>query len=86
MIDHGKEDVFLLREAPSKLKLSARCLWNYIHRGKLSADKLRTVQLEAIQLPAGEGTSMEAYSRFIKAINTPTELNGKKQKTRKKSP
>ncbi len=72
MIDIPNEDVFLLSEGPKKVGKSRTRLQTYICEGvRIDKDPSKPlVYLERCELPGGRATSVEAYNRFLIAINT----------------
>ena len=67
MIDLNTEDVFLLSQGPKKVNKSATRLRSYINRGW--PEKAPIARLESCQLTEGTATSVEAFKRFLIAIN-----------------
>jgi hypothetical protein len=68
MIDPETEDVFPLSDGPKKVGRSADSLRIYINRG-VERDDGEVVYLELFNLPGGAATSLQAWYRFLRAIN-----------------
>jgi len=68
-IDHETESVFRLADGPSMVGKSYHTLYNYGTKGKEVGGVI--VKLDVLALTSGLGTSVEAWHRFIAAINDP---------------
>ena len=70
-IDPATELVIPLSELGKKIgmRIARSTVKEWINRGRKNCFTGQRVHLESIQMPGGEGTSVEAYHRFIEAMN-----------------
>lgn len=71
MIDFRKEELLplsqLRRHLPGKPQYAT--LWDWCTRGRTNRATGKHVKLEQVSLPSGMHSSLEAFTRFLKALN-----------------
>ena len=79
------EQVFLLSESTKYIERSKSAAERYCRAGARNPYTGEQIYLEAITLPGGVGTSVEAYHRFIMAINRRAGMNQTAPQSHKKT-
>lgn len=71
LIDPAVEVVYPLKDMKKLIssKPTYETLVGWAKRGILNHETKQMVKLETIKLPLGRGTSVEAYQRFLVALN-----------------